>query len=82
MNLTVKDDEPVVVASSHYGSELDVIGFNLTYIAKHDPNLLVDLLQLLKAARKAALKPLVEENDAQMAIALERLSRFMKTYFI
>ena len=44
--VTLYEDRPTGISSRMYGANLDVIGFNVDFIASRDPNLAVQLMQL------------------------------------
>ena len=57
--MQVRSDRPTATASEAYNSKIDVLAFNISFIAKHQPKLAVELLQLYAKAR------VVTENDPE-----------------
>jgi hypothetical protein len=50
--VNVREDQAASVTSSLYGHNLDVVGFNLTFLSQHDPALANEVLDLLRRAAK------------------------------
>ena len=56
-NLTIREDRPTAIGSSAQRSNLDAIGFNLTFLSVRNPKLAIEALKLYARAVK------VSEND-------------------
>ena len=46
IKLQVRSDRPTATASQAYNSKVDALAFNISFIAKYQPKLAVELLQL------------------------------------
>jgi hypothetical protein len=49
--ITLREDDPVGGSSTQYRANLDAVGFNLTFIAQHDPRLAIEVIKLWREAR-------------------------------
>jgi hypothetical protein len=59
IKLQVRSDRPTATASQAYNSKVDALAFNISFIAKYQPKLAVELLQLYANART------ITENDPE-----------------
>jgi len=59
IKLQVRSDRPTATASQAYNSKVDALAFNISFIAKYQPKLAVELLQLYANAR------VITENDPE-----------------
>lgn len=59
IKLQVRSDRPTATASQAYNSKVDALAFNISFIAKYQPKLAVELLQLYAKAHA------VTENDPE-----------------
>lgn len=50
IKLQVRSDRPTATASQAYNSKVDALAFNISFIAKYQPKLAVELLQLYTKA--------------------------------
>ena len=50
IKLQVQSDRPTATASQAYNSKVDALAFNISFIAKYQPKLAVELLQLYTKA--------------------------------
>lgn len=50
IELRVRSDRPTATASQAYNSKVDALAFNISFIAKYQPKLAVELLQLYTKA--------------------------------
>jgi hypothetical protein len=50
--ISLREDMPASIASSAYGANLDVVGFNIRFILERKPSLAVQLLKLYSEAQK------------------------------
>ena len=55
--LTIHEDQPIGIASSAFGSNVDALGFNILFIAARDPKLAVEIMNLYAKARQ------IQEDD-------------------
>jgi hypothetical protein len=44
--MQVREDRPTALASSAHGSNIDAIGFNLTFLAARNPKLATEILKI------------------------------------
>lgn len=44
--LTIREDRPTGLASSGQGSNVDAIGFNITFLALRNPRLAIEVVKL------------------------------------
>lgn len=51
-NLNIREDRPTAISSSAYGSSLDVIGFNIAFLASRDPKLAIEIMKLYARAHE------------------------------
>lgn len=74
--LTVLADRPTAIASSEHGANLDVIGFNLSFIAQRRPRLAVELIELYQEASQldADAPPAAAEDFLAAESAMRRVS--------
>ena len=62
--LTIREDRPTAIGSSAHKSNLNVIGFNITFLAPRNPKLAVEVLKLYDRAIKVSQNdPLVPDED-------------------
>lgn len=59
IELQVRSDRPTATASQAYSSKIDALAFNISFIAKYQPKLAVELLQLYAKAHA------ITENDPE-----------------
>jgi hypothetical protein len=59
IKLQVRSDRPTATASQAYNSKVDALAFNISFIAKYQPKLAIELLQLYARAR------VITENDPE-----------------
>lgn len=59
--VTVTEDFPTSISSSIYGANLDVIAFNMSFIAKQKPELVPKIIQVYEVAHK--LKGVSDGNN-------------------
>ena len=59
IKLQVRSDRPTATASQAYNSKVDALAFNISFIAKYQPKLAIELLQLYATARA------INENDLE-----------------
>lgn len=59
IKLQVRSDRPTATASQAYNSKVDALDFNISFIAKYQPKLAVELLQLYANAHA------ITENDPE-----------------
>jgi hypothetical protein len=57
--LTIREDRPTALSSVVHGSNLNAVGFNITFIALKNPKLAVDIMKLYASAHN------IQENDPQ-----------------
>ena len=50
IKLQVQSDRPTATASQAYNSKVDALAFNISFIAKYQPKLAIELLQLYAKA--------------------------------
>lgn len=81
-SVSVDQDSPVGATSIINGDELDSVIFNLSYIAIKDPNLLIDILEKIKQAKKLTNKPFVDPDSPENLIALERFQRLFNIHLL
>lgn len=55
--LSIREDRPTAISSSAHGSNVDALGFNITFLAARNPKLAVELIKLYAQAQQ------VKEND-------------------
>lgn len=55
--LSIREDHPTAISSSAYGSNVDALGFNITFLAARNPKLAVELMKLYAQAQQ------VKEDD-------------------
>jgi hypothetical protein len=55
--LNIREDRPTALSSSVRGSNVDAVGFNLLFIAAHNPKLAVEILKLYAKAHE------IQEDD-------------------
>jgi hypothetical protein len=48
--LNIREDRPTALSSSAHGSNVNAVGFNLLFIAKHEPKLAEEVLRLYAKA--------------------------------
>ena len=69
----VSDDEPTRLTSKVHGANLDTIIFNIDLIARKDPNLAVQIMQMYGRAKD--IKPSdVAAPEEDFALALKTLA--------
>lgn len=59
IELQVRSDRPTATASQAYNSKVDALAFNISFIAKYQPKLAVELLQLYAKAHA------ITESDSE-----------------
>ena len=59
IKLQVGNDRPTATASQAYNSKVDALAFNISFIAKYQPKLAIELLQLYTKAHT------ITENDPE-----------------
>ena len=59
IKLQVRSDRPTATASQAYNSKVNALAFNISFIAKYQPKLAVELLQLYAKAHA------ITENDPE-----------------
>ena len=59
IKLQVRSDRPTATASQEYNSTVDALAFDISFIAKYQPKLAVELLQLYAKAHA------ITENDPE-----------------
>ena len=59
IKLQVRSDRPTATASQAYNSNVDALAFNISFIAKYQPKLAIELLQLYARAYT------ITENDPE-----------------
>jgi hypothetical protein len=52
--LSIREDRPTGISSSAHGSNLDAVGFNLAFLAAHNPKLAIEVLKLYSLASKVS----------------------------
>lgn len=57
--LQIREDRPTVIASAAHGSADDVLGFNITFIARKNPKIALELMRLYGEAHN------ITEGDPQ-----------------
>ena len=55
--LNLREDRPTAISSSAHGSNVEALGFNITFLAARNPKLAVELMKLYAQARQ------VKEDD-------------------
>lgn len=55
--LNVRNDRPTAISSLAGGSNLDAIGFNIAFVAAHNPKLAIEILKLYAQAHQ------IKEDD-------------------
>jgi hypothetical protein len=62
--LNMREDRPTAIASSAHGSNVDAVGFNITFLAPRNPKLALSILELYEAAHKVKEShPIAAEED-------------------
>ena len=54
IKLQVRSDRPTAIASKAHNTKIDVLAFNISFIAKHQPKLALELLKLYEKAHVIA----------------------------
>ena len=68
--LTIREDRPTAIGSSAQRSNLDAIGFNLTYLSVRNPKLAIEILKLYARAVKVSQNdPSVPDEDIALFAA-------------
>lgn len=68
IKLQVRSDRPTATASQAYNSKVDALAFNISFIAKYQPKLAVELLQLY--AKAHAVTEMIRKH-------LTKITRFL-----
>jgi hypothetical protein len=55
--LNIREDRPTALSSTVHGANLDAVGFNIEFLAKRNPHLVIELLRLYTDAHR------IREND-------------------
>ncbi len=78
--LTIKDDKGIGISSSVHGSNLDALGFNVSFIISRKPSLAVEIMKIYEEAQKIRESdPMAPSGDFKLAN--EELLKFMKAAF-
>lgn len=68
--LTIREDRPTAIGSSAQRSNLDAIGFNLTFLSVRNPKLAIEIMKLYARAVKVSQNdPSVPEEDVALFAA-------------
>ena len=75
--LTIRDDRPTAISSSAHGSNLDTVGFNVAFIATHNPKLAIEILKLYTLAHQiSGDDPVAPDEDfALFADEITKIAR-------
>ncbi len=78
--LTLREDRPTAIGSSAQRSNLDAIGFNLTFLSLRNPKLAIEILKLYAKAAKVSKNdpPVPEEDVALFASELAKMAESKK----
>lgn len=73
--LNVRKDRPTAITSSAHGSNIDAVGFNITFLALRDPKLAISILKLYEDAHavQESDPPAPDEDFTLFADALNKL---------
>lgn len=55
--VTIKEDKPVSLASTAYGSKLNVTAFNIDFIAERDPGIVKEIHSIYERVKTISTKP-------------------------
>lgn len=79
--LTIREDRPTTISSSAHRSNLDAIGFNLTFLSVRNPKLAIEILKLYAKAAKISKNdpPVPEEDVALFASELTKMAESRKS---
>jgi hypothetical protein len=72
--LNIREDEAATVSSTAHGHNLGAIGFNQTFLARHDPRLALKVIDLYERAK--ALEATVPGTVAHLGRSRIRSDRF------
>jgi hypothetical protein len=77
IKLQVRSDRPTATASQAYNSKFDALAFNISFIAKYQPKLAIELLRLyIKAYAITENDPEAPDEDyALFAEAVMKMAR-------
>jgi len=76
--LTIREDRPTAIGSSTQRSNLNAIGFNLTFLSVRNPKLAIEVLKLYDRVIKVSKNdPPVPEED--MALFSDELAKMAKS---
>lgn len=64
--LSIREDQAAAAASRLYGARLDAVGFNMTFLSAHDPQLANEVLTLLR--RAGDLEATVPDTPRSLAL--------------
>lgn len=75
--LNIRQDRPTALSSSAHGSNIDAIGFNISFLARRNPKLAVEVLRLYSDAHEMRQDdpPAPEEDYTLFADELTNLQR-------
>ena len=73
--LNVREDRPTAITSAAHGSNIDAVGFNITFLALRNPKLAIAILKLYEDAHEvqASDEPAPDEDFTLFANALNKL---------
>lgn len=65
--LNIREDHPTAISSSVHGSNVDALGFNITFLAARSPKLAIELMKLYAQARQIKEDdPLAPDEDFEL----------------
>ena len=73
--LNIREDRPTALSSSAHGSNIDAIGFNISFLAQKNPKMAIDVMRLYSDAHEVKQDdpPAAEEDHALFADELHNL---------
>ena len=77
IKLQVRSDRPTAIASKAHNTKIDVLAFNISFIAKHQPKLALELLKLYEKAHVIAEKD-PEAPDEDYALFADEIIKITK----
>jgi hypothetical protein len=75
--LTIREDRATALSSSAHGSNMDAIGFNLTFLALRNPKLAVEILRLYALAH-AVDEDYPQAPDEDYALFADEITKIAK----
>ena len=77
IKLQVRSDRPTAIASKAHNTKIDVLAFNISFIAKHQPKLALELLKLYEKAHVIAEKD-PEAPDEDYALFADEIIKITR----